>query len=89
MTAAPALPRTASMGTSEVLGFLRFDVTNLAYAIPYLKTGAVIGVGSGRDVLSQRLFGVSDVTGVEINPIIVDVLQHHFLTIRRSRYWMG
>jgi spermidine synthase len=53
-------------------------VTNLAYAIPNLKTGAVIGVGGGRDVLSQRLFGVSDVTGVEINPIIVDVLKHHF-----------
>ena len=66
------------METSRVLGFLRYDVTNLAYAIPNLKTGAVIGVGGGRDVLSQRLFGVSDVTGIEINPIIVDVLEHHF-----------
>jgi hypothetical protein len=28
------------------LGFLRYDVTNLAYAIPDLKTGAVIGVGA-------------------------------------------
>src|SRR5258707_9538198 len=54
------------------LGFLRYDVTNLAYAIPDLKTGAVIGVGGGRDVLSQRLFGLSDVTGVEINPIIIE-----------------
>ena len=65
-------------GNLESLGFLRYDVTNLAYAIPNLKTGAVIGVGGGRDVLSQRLFGVSDVTGIEINPIIVDVLEHHF-----------
>ena len=53
-------------------------MTNLAYAIPNLKTGAVIGVGGGRDVPSQRLFGVSDVTGIEINPIIIDVLEHHF-----------
>ena len=60
------------------LGFLRYDVTNLAYAIPNLRTGAVIGIGAGRDVLSQRLFGVSDVTGIEINPIIIDVLEHHF-----------
>src|SRR5258708_16139274 len=60
------------------LGFLRYDVTNLAYAIPDLKTGAVTGVGGGRDVLSQRLFGLSDVTGVEINPIIIDVLERHF-----------
>ena len=46
------------METSRVLGFLRYDVTNLAYAIPNLKTDAVIGVGGGRDVLSQRLFGL-------------------------------
>lgn len=65
-------------GNLEGLGFLRFDVTNLAYAIPNLKTGAVIGLGGGRDVLSQRLFGLSDVTGVEINPIIIDVLRARF-----------
>ena len=65
-------------GNLESLRFLRYDVTNLAYAIPDLKTGAVIGVGGGRDVLSQRLFGLSEVTGIEINPIIVDVLEHHF-----------
>src|SRR5712671_6227979 len=65
-------------GNLESLGFLRYDVTNLAYAIPDLKTGAVIGVGGGRDVLSQRLFGVRDVTGVEINPIIIDLLNRRF-----------
>lgn len=65
-------------GDLASLEFLRHDVTNLAYAIPGLKTGAVIGVGGGRDVLSQRLFGLQDVTGVEINPIIIDVLEHQF-----------
>jgi hypothetical protein len=65
-------------GNLERLGFLRYDVTNLAYAIPNLKTGAVIGVGGGRDVLSQRLFGLSDVMGVEINPIIIDLLKRRF-----------
>ena len=65
-------------GKLESVGFLRYDVTNLAYAIPDLQTGAVIGVGGGRDVLSQRLFGLHDVTGVEINPLIIDVLQRHF-----------
>ena len=65
-------------GNLAALGFLRHDVSNLAYAIPNLKTGAVIGVGGGRDVLSQRLFGVTDVTGIEINPIIIDLLTHHF-----------
>jgi hypothetical protein len=65
-------------GNLASLEFLRHDVTNLAYAIPNLNTGAVIGVGGGRDVLSQRLFGVSDVTGIEINPIIIDLLKHRF-----------
>jgi hypothetical protein len=65
-------------GNLASLGFLRYDVSNLAYAIPDLKTGAVIGVGGGRDILSQRFFGVRDVTGVEINPIIIDLLKRHF-----------
>ena len=65
-------------GNLASLGFLRHDVSNLAYAIPNLKTGAVIGVGGGRDILSQRLFGVRDVTGIEINPIIIDLLKRRF-----------
>jgi hypothetical protein len=65
-------------GNLASLGFLRYDVSNLAYAIPNLKTGAVIGVGGGRDILSQRLFGVRDVTGVEINPLIIELLKRHF-----------
>jgi hypothetical protein len=65
-------------GNLARLGFLRHDVSNLAYAIPNLKTGAVIGVGGGRDILSQRLFGVRDVTGIEINPIIIDILKSRF-----------
>jgi hypothetical protein len=65
-------------GNLASLEFLRYDVSNLAYAIPNLKIGAVIGVGGGRDVLSQRLLGISDVTGIEINPIIIDVLKRRF-----------
>ena len=42
------------------------------------RSGAVIGVGGGRDVLSQRLFDVRDVTGIEINPIIIDLLKRRF-----------
>ena len=65
-------------GNLENLSFLRYDVTNIAYSIPGLETGAVIGVGGGRDVLSQRLFGLRDVTGIEINPIIINALKHRF-----------
>ena len=61
-------------GDLQDVSFLHFDVTNLAYAVPGLQTGAVIGVGGGRDMLSARLFGLSDVVGVEINPIFIDLL---------------
>ena len=60
------------------LDFLRYDISNLAYAVPDLKTGAVIGVGGGRDVLSQKLFGIEQVTGVEINPIFIDILTNRY-----------
>ncbi|MFL5323357.1 MAG: hypothetical protein ACJ8A4_03815 [Microvirga sp.] len=65
-------------GKLDELSFLRYDVTNLAYAVPGLKTAAVIGVGGGRDLLSARLFGVPEVVGVEINPIFIDLLTRHF-----------
>ncbi|RDI62114.1 class I SAM-dependent methyltransferase [Microvirga subterranea] len=65
-------------GDLKELDFLRSDVTNVAYAIPGLQSGAVIGVGGGRDLLSARLFGVPEVVGVEINPIFIDLLTRRF-----------
>ncbi|QCI63101.1 class I SAM-dependent methyltransferase [Phreatobacter stygius] len=65
-------------GNLNEVAFLRYDVTNLAYALPALRTGAVIGVGGGRDMLSARLFGLSEVVGVEINPIFIDLLTRRF-----------
>ena len=61
-------------GEVEKAGFLKYDVTNLAYYLPDRGSAAVIGVGGGRDMLSARLFGVERVTGVELNPIIMDLL---------------
>jgi len=56
------------------LDFLRYDVTNLAYYARHAGRSAVIGVGSGRDMLSAYLFGFRDITGVELNPIFIDLL---------------
>ncbi len=53
--------------------FLKYDVTNLAYHMPERRRAAVIGVGGGRDILSARVFGVDDITGVEINPAFIDL----------------
>ena len=55
-------------------GFLKYDVTNLAYFLPGRRSAAIIGVDGGRDVLAARVFGVGDITGVEINPIFIRLL---------------
>ncbi len=58
-------------GTRESISFLQYDLVNLAYRLPGIRKAAVIGVGGGRDLLSAHLFGVSDLTGVELNPIFI------------------
>lgn len=60
-------------GTIASIDFLKYDLVNLAYHLPGLRKTAVIGVGGGRDVLSAHLFGVGDITGVELNRIFVDL----------------
>lgn len=60
-------------GTRKSIDFLRYDLVNLAYNLPGLDKGAVIGVGGGRDIMSAHLYGVKHITGVELNPIFVDL----------------
>ncbi len=61
-------------GSTRSIEFLADDVVNLAYRLPGISKSAVVGVGGGRDVMSAHLFGVKDITGVEVNPIFVDLL---------------
>ena len=60
-------------GTKASIDYLKYDLVNLAYYLPGIKKSAVIGVGGGRDVLAAHLFGVEDITGVELNRIFVDL----------------
>ena len=61
-------------GDLNQVRFLRYDVTNLAYFLSDRERVLVIGVGAGRDILSAALFGRKQITGVEINPIFVQLL---------------
>jgi len=61
-------------GTRNSIDFLQYDLVNLAYHLPGIHKSAVIGVGGGRDVFSAYRFGVTDVTGVELNPIFINLL---------------
>ncbi|MEM9783108.1 MAG: hypothetical protein AAF899_11590 [Pseudomonadota bacterium] len=71
-------------GDREDLAFLEYDITNLAYAI---RNGggsaAVIGVGGGRDMMSAHYFGFEAITGIELNPIIVENLTERYADFNR------
>lgn len=60
------------------LEHLRFDVTNIAYYLRPPGNACIIGVGGGRDVQSAILFGYQKVTGIDINPIFINLLNHPF-----------
>lgn len=57
--------------------YLEYDITNLAYRLPHLKSAAIIGVGGGRDLLAAKYFGVERVTAMDINKVMVDLLNNH------------
>ena len=64
-------------GTRDFISFLNYDLVTLAYHLPGIKKSAVIGVGGGRDILSAHLFGVPDITVVELNPIFINLHEHN------------
>ncbi len=60
-------------GTPGSISFLQYDIVGLAYRLPDIHKAAVIGVGGGRDIMTAHLYGVQDITGVELNQIFVDL----------------
>lgn len=60
-------------GTRDSISFLQYDLVGLAYRLPDIHKAAVVGVGGGRDILTAHFFGVPDITGVELNPIFINL----------------
>jgi hypothetical protein len=65
-------------GNLSPLDHLKHDVTSLAHYLRSQTSVLVIGVGGGRDILTALAFGQRHVTGVEINPDILNVLTNRF-----------
>lgn len=57
---------------------LKYDVTNIAYYLKSDTSACIIGVGGGRDVQSAILFGYTNITGIDVNPIFINLLEHRF-----------
>ena len=70
-------------GSRDSVSFLKYDLVTLAYRLPNLRKSAVIGVGGGRDIVTAHYFGVPDITGVELNPIFIN-LHYHTPSIETS-----
>ena len=79
---AASTPIVKGTGDPSDAGYLRYELTALAYHLVEQPDGfnaLVIGPGGGRDLLSALVFGAARVDGVEINPIIVrDVMLGRF-----------
>jgi predicted membrane-bound spermidine synthase len=62
-------------GDLRSLDYLGYDVTTLAYSLPGLERGAIIGVGGGRDALTALHYGLKDITALDINNVQISLLK--------------
>jgi spermine/spermidine synthase len=69
---------TAYDGDPETVSHLKYDVTNAAHYLRPNSRVVVVGTGGGRDVLSALVFNQREVTGVEINESIIDLVNRRF-----------
>jgi SAM-dependent methyltransferase len=65
-------------GDLTTVQFLRDDITSFAYYLLDQPKVLIIGPGGGRDMLTALGFGARQVTGVELNPAIVQAVRNDF-----------
>ena len=65
-------------GNPGSVDHLKYDVTNVAHYLRPDSRVIVVGTGGGRDVLSALAFNQKQVTGVEINEGIIDLVNRRF-----------
>ena len=71
-------PLTRFDGDLSKLDFMAYDVTNLAYRYRDFDRVMIVGPGGGRDILAAKYFGVDDVSAVEINPAMLEIVDGVF-----------
>ena len=69
---------TAFNGDTSSVGHLKYDVTNVVHYLRPSSDVVVVGTGGGRDILSALVFNQRHVTGVEINPSILELVNGRF-----------
>jgi hypothetical protein len=69
---------TAFDGNPGTVEHLKYDVTNVVHSLRPSSDVVVVGTGGGRDILSALVFNQRSVTGVEINPSILELVNGRF-----------
>jgi hypothetical protein len=69
---------TAFDGNPAAVEHLKYDVTNVVHYLRPSSDVVVVGTGGGRDILSALVFDQRSVTGVEINPSILELANGRF-----------
>lgn len=68
-----------SKGKLEDLEYLKHDISFIAYHLGSDQGKVlIIGPGGGRDVLGARIFGHNEIYGVEVNPIMIEIVEDVF-----------
>ncbi len=60
------------------LDFFDYDIASLPHLIRPKGSTLVLGVGAGFDVLMARHFGKAPVVGVEVNPLVADIVNNDY-----------
>lgn len=76
--ASAGTPITHFRGDPNEVEYLKYDVTALAHNLVNRGKVLIIGPGGGRDVLTAMAFGQREIVGVEINPIMVELVNDVF-----------
>lgn len=71
-------PIVAFDGDYKKVDFLQYDVTSFAYHLINHSSVFIIGVGGGRDVLTALTFNSKTITGVDVHPIMVDLIKNTY-----------
>jgi SAM-dependent methyltransferase len=75
-----------AMTQEEYARLFRDDVSDIVYSLTSGPDVLVIGVGGGKDVLAALSLGAASVTGVELNPLMIEVVQDDFAAFSGRPY---
>jgi hypothetical protein len=65
-------------GDASKLDFLRYDVSSLPHLLRPTGSALTLGVGAGLDVMMAKHHGKDPIVGVEVNPLVGDIVNEQF-----------